>query len=303
MIYFPTPYPDELLGSLLIRACHHLGLSPAALVRLLADGSSDLSFLLPSFFEAISRLTRMPVPELLLNHTVFPYLAIGLSTQRRTILARDLLSASTRRSSVRLRVSVRLRAALGLQIEALSCRRYCKQCCQEDYDRFGESYWHTQHALPGVFVCPRHGKILHLSSIAALPILSACNAVLPQEVTGHPCKWGLDEERLECIARATFHAMSLPPNTWAAVNAEYFACASAIDTSREGRRWQVDPMVVEFGRFYGPTFLERIGLGLVSLDQDAWPAKLLRGARPPLLLQLRHILLCHFLQFAWKPIN
>ncbi|WP_321945359.1 TniQ family protein [Paraburkholderia sp. J10-1] len=301
MLYFPTPYPDELLGSLLIRACHHLGLSPAALVRLIADGAGDLFFLVPSFLETISRLTRMSAWQLLLKHTVFPYAAIGLTSQRRAILARDLLSASARGSSVRLRASFSLRATLGFHIEALSCRRYCEQCCHEDRTRFGESYWHTQHALPGVFVCPQHGKILHLSSIAALPRLSTSNAKLPQEVTGQPCNWGLDEKRLQCIGRAALHAMTLPENTWDTVNAEYFACASTIVASREQSRWRVDPMVVDFGRFYGPTFLEKIGLGLASMDRDAWPAKLLHGAHPRLLLQLRHILLQLFLKSAWKP--
>ncbi|NUX99533.1 TniQ family protein [Paraburkholderia youngii] len=295
MLYFPSPYPDELLGGLLIRACHHLGLSPTALVHLLGDGSGDLSFVYPSFFNGISRLTRVPTQELLINHTVFPYAAIGLSTQKRSILARDLLSASARGNSVR------LRSTLGLHIEALSCRRYCEQCCHEDRDRNGESYWHTQHMLPGVFVCPHHGKTLHISGISVLPKLSAGNAKLPQEVTGQPGNWGLDEQSMRRLARAVLDTTDLPAHTWDTASLEYCAIVSSIAATHEHRHWHVDPMVAQFGRFYGLEFLQRIGLGLTSLDTDAWPATLLRGAHPYLLLQLRHILLRLFLQTAWRP--
>ena len=295
MLYFPTPYPDELLGSLLIRACHHLGLTPAALIRLLADGSSDLFFLYPSFFNGISRLTRVPAQELLLNHTVFPYLAIGLSTERRSVLERELLTASARGNSVR------LRATLGLHIELLSCRRYCEQCCHEDRDRLGESYWHTQHMLPGVFVCPRHEETLHISSVSVLPKLSTGNAKLPQEVTGRPGNWGLDARTMKRLGTTVIDAMHLSAHTWDAVAADYSALTSSFAAARAQYPWNVDPMVADFGRFYGLAFLDRIGLGLESLGTDAWPARLLRGAHPTLLLQLRHLLLRLFLQSAGQP--
>lgn len=208
MRYFPAPYPDEILGSLLIRACHHLGLSPRGLVHYLDDGLGEFSFVYPSFFQGISRLTGIPSEILLIEHTVFPYVAIGMTTPRRRVLESDWLTAPAHGNSLR------LRAALGLHIDELARRRYCRQCSDEDYRCIGESYWHRRHMLPGVFLCPKHGEPLLVSSISVLPKLTTESAKLPQEVSGQPYSWGLDENGMRCLAAAVEEAMSLPAQTW-----------------------------------------------------------------------------------------
>ena len=289
-MYFPDPYPDELLGSLFIRACHHLGLRPKALARLLSDGKGDLFFLYPSFFDRTARLTGLSPEELLLHHTVFRYAAIGLKPDRRALLAKQLLAATARGNSVR------LRATLGLHVEALSFRRYCQQCCEEDIRQFGESYWHTCHALPGVFTCPQHSQPLQVTALSLTPKLSAGTALLPQEARGNVVDWALDVERMVQLAFAVLHAASLPADAWAAASSlEYRALADASTRKCERCHWSLDPLAVEFDKFYGAHFLEKIGLALSSLGSDAWPSKMARGARPPILLPLRHILLRVFL--------
>lgn len=289
MMYFPDPYPDELLGSLHIRACHHLGLQPKALARLLSEGKGDLSLLYPSFFDGTARLTGLAPEELLLRHTVFRYAAIGLRPDRRALLAKQLLAASARGNSVR------LRATLGLHVEAFSFRRYCLQCCEEDTRQYGESYWHTSHALPGVFTCPKHRQPLQVTALSVAPKLSAGTALLPQEIRGYVVDWALDVERMSQLAFAVLNAVSLPADAWAATSSEYGALASMSTRRCEQCHWSLDPLAVEFGRFYAADFLERVGLNLSSLGSDAWPAKMARGARPPILLPLRHILLRVFL--------
>jgi len=39
-------------------------------------------------------------------------------------------------------------------------RRSCYQCIQADIDTFGFAYWHRDHQLPGVLICPKHGTTL-----------------------------------------------------------------------------------------------------------------------------------------------
>lgn len=36
----------------------------------------------------------------------------------------------------------------------------CHQCMSEDEHRYGTPYWHMQHQLPGVWICPQHGLLL-----------------------------------------------------------------------------------------------------------------------------------------------
>ncbi|WP_229514009.1 TnsD family Tn7-like transposition protein [Paraburkholderia terrae] len=291
MRYFPTPYPDELLGSVLIRACHHLGLPPASLVKVLEDGSSDLFYLYPSFFQGLSRLTNLSSSDLLLRHTVFPYAAIGLPTKRRALLERELLTATARGNSVR------LRAALGLHLEDLSRRRFCKQCRDEECKQIGESYWHRLHALPGVFVCPEHSEPLCVSGISVLPKLSNVNAKLPQEVDGSPVDWGLDAHTLQRLAAVVLESIALPAETWNDVSIEYQRYAMKIGAENRQCRWDVQQCVLDFNRLYGEVFLHKVGLQLTSVGSDAWPARLANGASSSPLLQLRHILLRLFLKF------
>jgi hypothetical protein len=291
MRYFPTPYPDELLGSVLIRACHHLGLAPASLVKVLEDRSSDLFYLYPSFFQGLSRLTNLSSSELLLNHTVFPYAAIALPTKRRSLLERELLTATARGNSVR------LRASLGLHVEDMSRRRFCKQCRAEECKKIGESYWHRLHALPGVFVCPQHGEPLCVSGISVLPKLSNVNAKLPQEVDGSPVDWGLDARTLQRLAAVVLESIALPAETWNDVSNEYQRYAEKIDANNRQCCWDVLQCVLDFKRFYGDRFLDKVGLQLSSVGSDSWPARLAHGARLSPLSQLRHILLRLFLKF------
>lgn len=34
--------------------------------------------------------------------------------------------------------------------------RYCQECAEEDLRTYGVPYWHRQHQLPGVLICPHH---------------------------------------------------------------------------------------------------------------------------------------------------
>jgi hypothetical protein len=34
--------------------------------------------------------------------------------------------------------------------------RFCLKCLQEDSNKYGETYWHRLHQIPGVLFCPSH---------------------------------------------------------------------------------------------------------------------------------------------------
>jgi hypothetical protein len=171
-------------------------------------------------------------------------------------------------------------------------------CRAEECSQIGESYWHREHALPGVFVCPQHEEILSVSNIALRPQLSTRNALLPQEVTGHQGNWGLDKASMKVLAMAVLEAMKLPGESWETTSGNYLRFATEITSGRGRHRWNVDSLTLEFKHKYDSGFLERIGLPLYSVDADAWPARLVRGDLPTVLLPLRYILLWQFLKFS-----
>lgn len=43
--------------------------------------------------------------------------------------------------------------------------RFCLGCAEEDRQRFGETYWHRLHQIPGCVVCPTHHQVLLESSV------------------------------------------------------------------------------------------------------------------------------------------
>ncbi|MGY6204214.1 TniQ family protein [Paraburkholderia strydomiana] len=289
-MYFPAPYPDELLGSVFIRASHHLGLTPRALHSALSNRSDgELSFVYPCAIAEVTRLLSMSRREVLLQHTVFPYVCIGLDSARRSDLE-EQLSESTAPSG-----SLRLRSTFPGHIEALSFRRLCRKCQRSDIETWGEDYWHRIHALPGVLVCPIHGSPLHSSRVPLLAHISPKYNVLPHEV---PCDQGgesINEAQLRTLASEVEAALRPEASFWdyclqscqhAALSCGYEYRAHA----KTGTR-----LAVDFEGYFGRSLLGQLGLSLVARSSGGWPVEVLRGRRPAMQLQLRFILLRMFL--------
>ena len=61
-------------------------------------------------------------------------------------------------------------------------RRYCPRCATADLRRWGESYWHRSHNLPGVNICLTHMTGLYETGIATTD--GGWNGSLPGEIGG-----------------------------------------------------------------------------------------------------------------------
>ena len=44
--------------------------------------------------------------------------------------------------------------------------RYCPLCAEEDREKHGETYWHREHQIIGIDVCPKHGCFLKETGIS-----------------------------------------------------------------------------------------------------------------------------------------
>lgn len=95
--------------------------------------------------------------EVALNTTVLPYF---LRFRRPEVQAAAL--SLMRGNSIE-----RLKFILGLPAGPSGASlplRSCKKCSQNDVDIHGVAYWHRQHQVPGVYVCPNDGSPLHITS-------------------------------------------------------------------------------------------------------------------------------------------
>lgn len=148
-MYFPRPYPDELVGSLLLRACRHIGLPMYAIdSRLSYQGCGQRTLFRTGLLAQLSSATHLRAVEIVEQHTLFPYITRFVTDSRRKAL---LASASS------LDAQSLLQFAHFAKRVCYACRgRYCPICAATDLAQFGETYWHRLHCLPGMRLCPYH---------------------------------------------------------------------------------------------------------------------------------------------------
>lgn len=159
MMFFPTPYPDELLYSVLARygdmvqfpSKHDL------MAHLFGEENKKhhLSFLLPMNIGAlIHRLPPHPIITtnyLIQNHTLFPYIHPFLDNTRTAAWEKQMSGINNNQRNHDISYNRQL--------------RYCSQCVIDDTKLHGEPFWHRIHQCPGVFICPTHNVILSKSVI------------------------------------------------------------------------------------------------------------------------------------------
>lgn len=156
LTYFPTPYPGEWWYSALRRYHVRSGHQKYATTlhelygkRLLIDGR-----LFPSgaCHAVVSRLPKgiLGLKDVLINHTLMPYYLRFYPREKKRAMVTALLSGKGAGLT-----SIELRTPEGREGP-----KYCPLCYQEDKERYGEPYWHREHQIPLMPLCPTHGSRL-----------------------------------------------------------------------------------------------------------------------------------------------
>lgn len=146
----PTPYEDELIGSVLMRARLHSGLPPSRLLmRLGVPEERQTTMFLPNGLVELAKNSKLDAEQLLWGHTVFPF-AVAYMDQPTAHRYRDgLLTAKVPG------------ATAGALVSHTAPRlRFCPECAREDLVKIGESYWRRSHCLPTSVICPNHSTPL-----------------------------------------------------------------------------------------------------------------------------------------------
>lgn len=164
MPFFPSPYPDELLYSILAR--YHLRSGNISFKATMEDafGTKNATAIieLPSNLNAL--ISNLPLNAeytadyLIDNHTLFSFYAAFLPPKR---------SKSVRNSMMK-RNGKGIYGKTGIMASSVVSNqffRFCPLCNEEDKERYGELYWHRIHQIPGVLVCPKHQVILSDSKV------------------------------------------------------------------------------------------------------------------------------------------
>jgi len=180
IVYFPTPYPDELLYSQLARYYTKSGymaytyaaeeLYVSKIVR------PDMEFVNVFTPDALRMITRdISMENVVMNHTMFPYYGRFLPLERRQRAFQALVSMQGNYHNL-----LPIPTKKG---NSDRCLRYCPMCAEHDREEYGETYWHRTHQMIGLNVCPEHGCYLMNSSVIISgrmpPMLRSAEDVIP----------------------------------------------------------------------------------------------------------------------------
>lgn len=164
MYFFPTPYDDELLYSVLARYSIQSGNNKEIhnFDDMFATRNVIASAELPGNLNVL--ISNMPLNApytadgFIIKHSLFPFLASFVPEKRAKDVIQNMKAGDV----------ANIYNRLGLTASNILNNRYfrfCPRCVQEDIKEFGETYWHRIHQITGVFVCPKHEELIYDSTV------------------------------------------------------------------------------------------------------------------------------------------
>lgn len=164
IVSLPEFYEDEILYSILARYHTRSGnlSSKHTLSELFSSTTVTASLELPSNINAL--LSNIPKSfslsdkELINKHTLFPFYTAFLQEDKANHIYNLMLGNQ----------GSKIFTAIGASnkpIKSNHCLRFCPHCVKEDYVKFGETYWHRMHQIPGLVICHNHRTVLYNSTV------------------------------------------------------------------------------------------------------------------------------------------
>jgi hypothetical protein len=269
--YFPTPYNDELLASLVARHHKHVGTEVVRTANVDPYGMRHqrTSLYMPTnitgLHQNVSQFVAMSRTEMVDNLTNFPYDFAHSTADLRQRVRAGMLRPGVGRGSTVARFQKR---AIGIKL--------CVDCQLENTKRYGEPYWHRSHNVDGAHYCWLHGVELRLGEtqyfvddyrpLEALAISTPSSAYLPT----HSEK---TRQLLIEFARRARTYLDGSVRKKLAYNYETlgrdFFCR-IYPFAKGSRRIDMESMGRDFIRFFGEQFLDIMNLPVAIKCKGNW---------------------------------
>ena len=304
--FFPTPYPDELLYSVIARYHIRSGnksfrqtdidlfnypSQQAAKVIL----SNNLDYLVNNF-PVGSKQTK---ENLIQNYTLYHFYVTFLTAPEAWIVKNLMLK------KVNGSLFQAAKIAHTHTEDSRKFFRFCPLCLEEDTQKYGEAYWHRIHQTPGVLVCPIHATALQdsLVSLDAIGIhyhaASPENCPLATNSTTY-----LDEtlQKLLMFAKdiewlVNYCYLSFQGMAWQRMQYQSYLARQGFSKvfSRSKFTFNSQKFVSHIFDFYGTEFLENINPILIKKPETYFTNCLLTCDVNPLIDRVTHLVLIKFL--------
>ena len=153
---FPTPYPDEVLYSVVARYHRSSGnpIFRQTMDELFGVKKTALSVAFPQRLNVLAdRVPSLPFERLLLEHTMYPYYTAFTSPKNEEAVRTWAKEGKAGSIDGFL-------GQYGTACGGPTHLRFCPECYAEEIRQYGEGYWHREHQTPGVLFWGRQHQPL-----------------------------------------------------------------------------------------------------------------------------------------------
>lgn len=164
--FFPTRYDDELLFSVISRYKEIGGFTDkqAFMQSLYNKRKTTYSVQLPiQMQDLVNNLppyTLLTANKLIEENTLAPYYTSFMSEEQTMNIYWAMIGDNSKSIDAML-------GTLSWNPTSYKYLRYCSKCLEEDFERYGESYWRRLHQVTGVLICDKHHMPLQESNLLA----------------------------------------------------------------------------------------------------------------------------------------
>ena len=257
LTYFPTPYPNEWWYSVLCRYHVRSGYQKhQTTMKELFGGDTSISLAAVFPNNTIRKvLAQLPLDfsDVVCLHTLFPYyLRFYSASEKRHMLDRLSRGENVTITGIRKYADVQNWHP-----------RYCPQCAESDRQQYGEPYWHIDHQIPLMTVCPVHScRIISLTSLSLREMGHSFIPLSKVKVQNEPsCDFMSWEEKLSLIL-CEYFALPLSCSVTSGYNNIAIALANmgyeSIQNSSPHTILQTKKLYRDLQSYFGNETVERI---------------------------------------------
>lgn len=288
--FFPTPYQDETLYSIIARYHMYSGnISYKHTIIDLFGKRTRTNWYLPSNINALLeniKIKTLTSDYIINKHTLFPFFSAFLSNERTSKNIQNIIDGEGRN----------IHSDYGLTgsiVKATKPLTHCRKCMEEDIKKYGETYWHRVHQLPGVFVCPFH-KVPLLTSLKELEGATQYQFVLPDEEdilnsVRHDYNQEIIDQLYEYSIQANWLLNQSSGNLNSSIRERYSFFLEENNLHLRKGFVNQDKWKKVFKQFFHPKVLELLNVSPDFTSKYNWVSNIVRACSP-ITHPLQHIL-------------
>lgn len=288
--FFTDPYEDELFYNIIARYHYYSGNKnyKDTFQELFRDRNVIPSIYFPCHIGALTNVlenSNYSVEYFINQHTVVPIYIWFITYDKYTNICNTMKGNDGRG----IHTYTGIVANKGLKKQTLY---YCPICAKEDYERYGEAYYHRNHQQYGVYICIKHNVRLKKVQPGDNSRISL-NRLDYTKLDMNVVKSHKHYEALYTLAYMLQFILDnsnvISPQM---VNKKYNAILNEKGYKTRGGSIHQKMLRNEFINYYSESFLSLLNLGLEA--KDNWLAKLLRNSYQ-IVDPVKHALVINFL--------